>query len=241
MAAKSVMCGAMGKAALALLVLISAAVAGPALARPPVVVVELYTAQGCSSCIHAGKVLADLGDKPPALVLTFGVDIWDYLGWRDTFAKPEFSARQRAYMGRLNMSEVYTPQVVIDGRYETAAVPDGKIAPLIKQAAHDRRPGPRIRFSKGQVEVGHDGSVAGRFNVWLIRYEPHDQTVIVKDGENHGQTVIEPHVVRQLVRLGAWRGGSKTYDLPEPSQDGLDTVVLVQGAEGGPIIAVGEP
>jgi len=120
-------------------------------------------------------------------------------------------------------------------------VPDGKIEPLIKQAARAHRAGPQIQFRKGQVAIGSDPESGGHDVVWLVRYEPRDQTVIVKDGENHGRTVVEPHVVRELVRLGAWSGRPRVYDLPPPSQEGLNTVVLVQGADGGPIIAVGEP
>ena len=235
-----VKCAAMRKAALVLISLVSVALAAPAWARSPVLV-ELYTSQGCSSCVKSGAVLAQLPDKPPILVLTFGVDIWDYLGWRDTFAQPEFSARQRGYMTRLNLTEVYTPQVVIDGRYETAAVPDGKIEPLVKLAARAHRPGPQVQFRNGHVAVGSDPSPEGRCVVWLVRYEPHDQSVTVKDGENHGKTLVEPHVVRQLVRLGAWSGRPRSFDLPESPQAGLDPVVLVQAIDGGPIVAVGQP
>ena len=235
-----VKCGAMRKVALALIGLFSMALAAPAGARTPVVV-ELYTSQGCSSCVKAGEVLTDLGDKPPVLTLTFAVDYWDYLGWSDTFAKPEFTQRQRDYMNRLGLREVYTPQVVIDGRLEAAAVAPDKIAPLIKQAARAHRDPPRIEFRKGRVAVGSGPAPKGGGEAWLVRYDPHDQTVLVKSGENRGATFVEHNVVRELVRLGRWTGRPKLFALPEPSAEGLDTVVLVQGAHGGPIVAVGQP
>src|SRR5208337_3152306 len=94
---------------------IFAAWAGVAMGRPPVVV-ELFTAQGCSSCGKADAYLAGLVGRKGVLVLTFGVDYWDYLGWKDTFAKPEFTDRQRAYAKRFDVAEVFTPQVVVDGR-----------------------------------------------------------------------------------------------------------------------------
>ncbi len=226
--------------AFALLGLATAALATPAAARTPVVV-ELFTSQGSSSCVKSGDVLAELGDKPPILALTFDVDYWDYLGWADSFAKPEFSNRQRAYMQPLGLREVYTPQLVIDGAVETAAVSSDKIAPLIKQAARSHVAPPQIQFGKGRVSIGSAGRVKGGGEVWLVRYDPKDQSVQVRTGENRGQTLVEHNVVRDLVRLGAWNGRPKAFRLPDPSADGLNTVVLVQGAHGGRILAVGRP
>ena len=82
-----------------------AAWAGVASGRPPVVV-ELYTAQGCASCGAASAHAAELGQQKGDLVLSFNVDYWDYLGWKDTFAKPEFADRQRAYATGLGVAEV---------------------------------------------------------------------------------------------------------------------------------------
>src|SRR5579863_8116784 len=95
-----------------------AAFAGAALARPPVLV-ELFTAQGCSSCGKANTHVGELAEQKGVLPLTFAVDYWDYLGWKDTFAKPEFTERQKAYDKRLGIADVYTPQVVVDGRLQS--------------------------------------------------------------------------------------------------------------------------
>jgi hypothetical protein len=89
-------------AALSFLLLLAAPAA--AAAKPPVVV-ELYTAQGCASCGAANAFVAKLSERPGVLPLTFPVDYWDYLGWPDTFAKPEFAARQRAYVGPMSLRE----------------------------------------------------------------------------------------------------------------------------------------
>src|SRR5690348_13585376 len=80
--------------------------------RTPVVL-ELYTAQGCGNCAEASAYVAKLADKEGVLPLTFSVDYWDYLGWTDTFAKPEFAQRQKAYDGKLAVRDPYTPQVVV--------------------------------------------------------------------------------------------------------------------------------
>lgn len=227
----------MRKAALLWLAIAFAGAAEPAAARSPVVV-ELFTSQGCSSCAGSGQVIADLAGKPHVLPLTFGVDYWDYLGWRDTFAKPEFADRQRAYMSRFALREVYTPQLVVDGRLQAAAVPADKAEKLVREAVRAPHDPPDIAFSaNGRVAVGTGRAPRGGADVWLVRYDPREQSVSVKSGENRGQIVVERNVVRQLVRLGGWTGRPKSFRLPPAEADGLKTVVIVQGAGGGRIIA----
>src|ERR1700744_6314163 len=94
------------------LVLGASALAGPVAAKSPVVV-ELFTSQGCAACLTSDGLMSDLAGRPHVLALTFGVDYWDYLGWQDTFAKSEFTDRQRAYLKPLALRDVYTPQVVV--------------------------------------------------------------------------------------------------------------------------------
>ena len=85
--------------------------------RQPVVV-EVFTSQSCASCAGGEKLLDGIADRPDVIALTLAVDYWNYLGWNDTFARPEFTARQKAYMEKLAIREVYTPQVVVDGRMQ---------------------------------------------------------------------------------------------------------------------------
>src|SRR5271165_7339833 len=79
-------------------------------------VVELFTSEGCSSCPPAEAYVGELAQRADVLALTFHVDYWDDLGWRDRFALPEAVRRQRNYARRLRLSSIYTPQVVLDGR-----------------------------------------------------------------------------------------------------------------------------
>ena len=202
-------------------------------------VVELFTSQGCSSCVGSGQVMADLASEPHVLTLTFGVDYWDYLGWPDTFAHPAFADRQRAYMSHFAQRDVYTPQLVVDGRLQTPALPADKAEALVREAERAPHDPPDVAFSgTGRVAVGGGRAPKGGAEVWLIRYDPHEQSVAVKSGENRGQTVVEHNVVRQLVRLGGWSGRPKSFRLPPSPSDGLVTVVIVQGAHGGRIIGV---
>ena len=101
----------------------------------PRAVLELFTSQGCSSCASSGDLIGDLATRPNVLALTFSVDYWDYLGWADTFAKPEFAERQREYLKRLAVrGGGVTPQVVVDGRLQVAAVKPDQVDALVKQA-----------------------------------------------------------------------------------------------------------
>lgn len=209
---------------------------GRALGEP--VVVELFTAQGCSTCPKANGVIGDLMARKGVLPLTFSVDYWDYLGWEDTLAKSEFSARQRAYAQRMKVREIYTPEIVVGGAAESPALDQKKIGGLIAAAQDRHRRGPHIRFYRRGARVSVSGSAAeGQGEVWLIRYDPAPQTVKVKAGENRGQSVTVRNAVRELKRLGPWRGAAKTYVAPPAEDPGLKTVVIVQAPKGGRILA----
>jgi hypothetical protein len=237
---------AMRKAALFSLVLLAwpAAFAWPssaAAARTPVLV-ELFTAQGCGKCGEANAYLAKLADRPGVLPLTFSVDYWDYLGWTDTFARPEYSERQKAYVARLKLREPYTPQVVVDGRQEAQGLKTAEVDRLVRQAVSAPHDAPDIRFvGARRVDVGSARAPKGGAEVWLIRYDPREVEVAVKAGDNRGETVKQKNVVRQMARLGLWRGRPKAFRLPAAEEEGLKTVVVVQQPKGGRVLGVGQP
>jgi hypothetical protein len=202
------------------------------------VVVELYTAQGCVSCAAADARISSLAAERDVIALTFSVDYWNYLGWADTFAKPEFADRQRAYDKRFGVEEVFTPQVVVDGRAQTAAVKADAIDELVQGARHTPMDPPQMFWRGERVGIGGGRRPRGGAGVWLIRYDPREAQVEVKDGDNRGHTVSERNVVVQLMRLGAWRGEPLLLALPAAPAAGLKTLVMVQGDDGGKILAV---
>src|SRR5258708_4569674 len=103
-------------------------------------VVELFQSQGCSSCPPAEANVGEISDRADVLALAFEVDYWDRLGWKDTFSKPAWTARQFAYAKAMGHGEnVYTPQVVINGRLEGDGL--GPRAPAGLMSRRDRRPG----------------------------------------------------------------------------------------------------
>jgi hypothetical protein len=208
-----------------------------AAAKPPVVV-EFYTAQGCAACAEANAFVNDLADRPGVVALTFAVDYWDYLGWEDTFALPEFAERQKAYLTPLALREPYTPQLVINGASEASAVEPEKVEALLEAAARAQRPAPDIQFiGLRRVDVGSGPVPRGGAEVWLVRYDPKPREVTVRKGENRGQTLEQRNVVREIVRLGRWRGRPTAYAAPEAKEDGLETLLIVQAPAGGRILA----
>jgi hypothetical protein len=222
----------------AVLSLILLALPAVAAAKPPVVV-ELYTAQGCASCGEANASVAKLADRPGVLLLTFPVDYWDYLGWTDTFAKPEYAERQKAYVTRLALREPYTPQVIVDGRSQAPGLKPDRVDKLIRDALHAPSDPPDVKFiGPRRVDVGTGKAPRGGADVWLIRYDPRAQEVAVKSGDNRGQTMVQKNVVREMTRLGTWRGRATAYRVPKPTEAGLKTVLLVQGQRGGRLITV---
>lgn len=209
-----------------------------AAAKTPVVI-ELFTSQGCAACAPASELVSDLARRTDVLPLTFSVDAWDYLGWRDTFARPEFAERQRAY-ARLAGRAVFTPQVVVNGKAQAAALEDEDVARLILAARRTPGSPPQMRFmGPARVAIGAGAPPRGGAEVWLVRYDPRGLEVEIRRGENRGRTIVYRNVVRELVRLGDWRGRRAAFDLPAAKEEGLETVVLVQQAGGGRVLAVG--
>ncbi len=194
------------------------------------VVVELFTAQGCAGCVDANAALERAASEPGVIALTYGVDYWDYLGWPDTFAQPEFGERQRAYGAALRQRGVSTPQVVIDGRRQVSGARGLELeAAIVQEAARQAWP-PDIEFREtgDRVGVGSGRPPAGGAEVVAVTYTPGVQTVEVRDGENRGRAVRHVNVVRDVTRLGEWRGRPVLYALP-PSRSGDAVAVLVQG------------
>ncbi len=203
------------------------------------VVVELFTAQGCASCPEANAVIEQMAARPGVLALTYAVDYWDYLGWPDTFARPEFSERQRAYRANLRQRSVYTPQVVIDGQRQAPGGEAEVVEAAVRELAETKPSPPQIEFRVGgdQVGIGSGRAPAGGAEVWMVRYRPGEQVVEVAGGENRGRSVSHVNVVRHVRHVGDWRGRPILLRLPAADEDGLKTAIIVQARPTGAVIA----
>lgn len=205
------------------------------------VVVELFTAQGCAACPDANLRLAALAEREDVLLLTWSVDYWDYLGWRDTLARPEAAERQRAYVRRLALRRPSTPQVIVDGADAAVGRSEEGLTRLLEENAPDAGVDLRLAADGSRVWVGSGRPPRGGGEVWLIRYEPSPEAVLVADGENRGREVRVVNAVRSVERLGAWNGRPAVWRLPE-GNEALRTAVLLQEADGGRMLgAVAQP
>lgn len=203
-------------------------------ARAPVraatpVVIELFTAQGCAGCVDANLAVERASAEPGVIALTYGVDYWDYLGWSDTFAQPEFAERQRAYRAALRLRDVSTPQVVIDGRRQLSGARRPELEAAILQEAGRQVWPPEIEFREtgDQVGVGSGRAPAGGAEVLAVTYQPGSQVVQVRGGDNRGRAMRHVNVVRDVARLGEWRGRPMLFSLPR-LEEGEAVAVLVQ-------------
>jgi hypothetical protein len=226
----------------ATVVAIFAALHAARAAEPVRGVVELFTSQGCSSCPPADRYVAELAKDPSLVVLSWPVDYWDYIGWKDTFASPAFTARQRGYAASWQSGEVYTPQAVIDGlthavgndrdRVQEAIEAHGKsIAAVVTIAARDGRIG---------IDVAPKGNVGGAATLWLLRVL-RTANVAIGRGENKGRSVTYTNIVREAIPVGQWSGGAAHFETARPQLgEGEGLVALLQtgtAAKPGPILA----
>ena len=173
-----------------------------------VALLELYTSEGCSSCPPADGWLSGIANQglgPERVVpLALHVDYWDYIGWKDRFARPVFSARQREQVQAAGGRVVYTPQAMLNGRDFRAWCSDA-----LTQAVDEinRSPaGADIRLSlkpieKDRIEIAVTASakVTDRAALYVAVYQ-NDLSSDVRAGENSGARLHHDYVVR------AWRG-----------------------------------
>lgn len=196
-------------------------------------VVELFTSQGCSSCPPADAFLGDLSARRDVLTLSFHVDYWDYIGWKDPFASPRHTQRQRDYARQFDLRYVYTPQMVIQGADQAVGSDRGAV---LEKVASPRNKG-RVKVSirpdrkKGDVLIGIGGGVIdGEADVVLVIYDKQHVTS-VKRGENSGRTITNSNVVRSMRTIATWTGEAMTIPatLGDLAADGGDAcAVLLQ-------------
>jgi hypothetical protein len=207
-------------------------------ASDPVVVVELYTSQGCSSCPPADDYLAELTKNPDLLPLALHVDYWDYIGWADTFAQAKFTDRQHSYARAVGDRMVYTPQMIVAGAERVEGNNPAKVNKII--AAHlgasgsvdlsVERNGNRIR-----IMAPADKTLGSAVSVQVVRYHP-SETVNIKRGENAGRSVVYRNIVTDWQQVGEW-SGAQALDMEAKVTGSGPLVVILQKAGPSEILA----
>lgn len=189
-------------------------------------VVELFQSQGCSSCPPANANLLELMGRSDLICLSFGVTYWDHLGWKDTFAAPEFTARQWAYARAFGRTNVFTPQVVVNGARDTVGASMQDLQATLR--ATPPLPGD-IQLHATATEISLSGALpATPLDVWRVSYDPSLVQIPVRSGENGGKTLPHRNVVRDLTRLVPIEGKASSWKLPGRSRSGLKEVILAQ-------------
>ncbi len=196
-------------------------------------VVELFTSEGCSSCPSADKVVADLlsRNKENVYILSFHVDYWNRLGWKDVFSKPEFSARQSQYASVFSSASVYTPQVIVNGSIEFVGSDESKLNATIsndlqKESASDIT----ISTSKNNNTIAISFDIKEQnlvlLNIALVQPEA---TTNVKRGENGGRILHHVNIVRSLKTLDANGKGTINIEIQkELSHTQLEVIAFTQ-------------
>lgn len=202
---------------------------------PGPIVVELFQSQGCSSCPPANaNVNALAAARSDVLALSYAVTYWDKLGWKDTFAQPAFTERQRAYRRSGQSDGVYTPQVVINGRKALVGANRGSLNSAIAGIG-PLRGGPAIVRDAAGVTIG--AGQGGPATVLVVTYDPRVRAVPVKAGENGGRTLPHRNIVIGLREAGVWNGKALHVAVNAPKDPALRTAVLLQKGAGGPLLA----
>ena len=210
------------------------------------VLVELYTSQGCTSCPPADRILGEILKRDDVVALSFSIDYWDYIGWRDTLARRENTMRQQAYERTLPSHRVYTPQMVIDGVKDVVGNRRKDVVDAVEQRVNETQ-GKKLPIALSrngdevQVRIGTLPGVRQSATVW-IAHTLSARTVNIGAGENSGRTVTYHNVVRGFAAVGKWSGEAVTLELPAQGVQGetTDGVAVWVQAGTGPVLGAAQ-
>jgi hypothetical protein len=205
--------------------------------------VELFTSEGCSSCPPADEAVGRLkGWKNNVYVLSFHVDYWNHLGWKDLFSNASYSRRQQDYGSIFHLSSIYTPQIVVNGRSQFVGSDESRLRETI-EASLKEIPGSEIRVNakqanKNQILVSciTTGDPELKLNLALVQNFTKD---FIQRGENKGETLNHYYTVRDFRSLSDQTGTSASYlDIPTGSQlADLTVIAFLQNPKTGNVVA----
>lgn len=227
--------------------------AAPAQRQP--VLVELFTSEGCSDCPPADALLAQLDSTQPiagaeAIVLSEHVTYWNHEGWRDPFSLDTIDLRQQQYARQFALSDVYTPQIVVDGTEQFVGNDATHLARALVHAAGTAKPD----LSIANARVGADGSVdfsvhaaPGAKGSLFAALAENATTSVVAHGENAGRTLHHVAVVRAIKEFGGKAADGRQLRLAGAQLAGADNsatplrlVVFMVNGSSGHVTAVAE-
>jgi hypothetical protein len=221
-------------------ILAAALVALPGLARAEsgLVVVELFTSQGCSSCPPADELLAELAKNDEILPLAFHVDYWDYLGWKDELGSPAYTERQKAYATAAGDRRIYTPQAIVNGNARlVGSDTQAMMSALMHEMNKDQRASLAVSRTGGEVTITGValGGLERPVEVFIVRYKP-SVPVKIGRGENAGRTITYVNTVTSMTSVGRWTGDSP-LSISTQISGGDAAAVLMQEVDMGAMLA----
>jgi hypothetical protein len=203
-------------------------------------VIELYTAEGCSSCPPAEALLGTISDRSNVIALALHVDYWDGGGWVDRYALRAATQRQNQYARTLGRSSVVTPEFVIDGARDVEGTKESTIVDAAKETPNGIPIALSIADARLRIALGA-AAADGPCEVTLFAYLPHTVEAI-KKGENAGRKLDEFNIVRAVVRLDDWDGQAKNLDVPlaKLPPDATHMAVIVQRKGPGHVVGAAQ-
>ncbi|MEO1238793.1 MAG: DUF1223 domain-containing protein [Pseudomonadota bacterium] len=212
-----------------------------ALADDNVVVVELYTSQGCSSCPPADNLLGQIADRDGIIALALHVDYWDYIGWTDDFADPAHTARQRGYARAKGSKMIYTPQMVIQGETHVVGNKPMEVADAINSYVRSSVPIDVSLDRSGdtlRVEARRLGRAPADLAVHVVTFTPRASRDI-RAGENRGRTLTYHNIVQDWRTIGTWSGGN-VYTADVRVAANQPVAVIIQAPGHGPVLGAAQ-
>lgn len=209
----------------------------PAMAERPVVV-ELFTSQGCSSCPPADDLLIKLAQDPAILALSFHVDYWDRLGWKDPYSMPDATQRQYAYAQVRGSDQVFTPQAIINGTGSATGSREMQVKTQIESAqriAASSNVDVLVEKYADKLLFTVSGSDAVGADILLVYFIPNAETDVQK-GENSGRKLRGVNIVTRIESFGVVVAGATPHELKTPTGG---VAVLVQQKNHGRILGAG--
>lgn len=205
--------------------------------------VELFTSEGCSSCPAADEAVGRISfPGKNVYVLSFHVDYWNYLGWKDLYSDPSYSSRQQEYGNLFHLGSIYTPQIVVNGKIQFVGSDENRLHDAIESSIREM-PASEIqstvlRPSHGQIPVScsANASTGTRLNAALVQRSATD---FIQRGENKGRTLHHYFIVRDFKSLPLDRSGQMLYLQvpPDISLADCSVIVFLQHSKTGQVLA----
>jgi len=214
--------------------------------QPGFALIELFTSEGCSSCPPADVILEDVQKKyndKNVLVLSYHVDYWDKLGWKDVFSNALFTERQEYYSNLFRLNSIYTPQAVVNGKKEFVGSNKTKLVSSIDEQLNEKQMVSiklkAIQNNSGKIDVNYSSDETNSKNEQIILLLVQKMaTNKIDRGENKGKTLHHINIVREIFYLPI-KEANTTFNLPTGlMKEDIFIAGFIQDSRSGKVKAI---